>query len=60
MFHTIAYRGHHIQLATWGKQEEVKARIQHRDGGFHLVVVRSIRGAMSAITRHNTTKGAVA
>ena len=53
MFCTIGYRGHHIQVRTErGCLEEVKARIQHRDGGFHLVQVRSIRGAMGAITRH--------
>lgn len=52
MFATITYRGHHIQVRTERNHEEVKAQIQHKDGGFHLVQVRSIRGAMGAITRH--------
>lgn len=52
MFHTIAYKGHHIQLATTRAGEEVKVRIGHTDGGFHLVQVRTLIGAMRAITRH--------
>jgi hypothetical protein len=61
MFATIAYRGHHIQVRTERNHEEVKARIQHQDGGFHLVQVRSLRGAMSAISRHiSAAKGALA
>ena len=60
MFHTIAYRGHHIQLATTGNRGEVKVRIQHQDGGFHLVQVRTLLGAMRAITHHNKSQGVVA
>jgi hypothetical protein len=55
MFATLTYKGHHIQLRTERGQEEVKAQIHHKDGGFHLVQVRSLRGAMSAITRYLNT-----
>lgn len=52
MFHTIAYRGHHIQLASTGNREEVKIRIGHMDGGFRLVPCKTLLGAMRAITKH--------
>ena len=62
MFCTLAYRGHHIHLSTPDRtsKEEVKVRIGHPDGGFHLIYVRTLLGAMRAITRHNKTQGAVA
>ena len=57
MFHTLGYRGHHIHLSTPDRhsKEEIRVRIGHTDGGFHLISCKTLIGAMRAITRHVRT-----